>query len=87
MRLKCFQEYVVRNFTKDEHQEVNEVQVAPSQVFASCSRPEGSASCPGLPDDQDAALDRGFLAITAAQIKETVEPVIKHHEREKQPVS
>ncbi|KAH8196314.1 hypothetical protein TruAng_009526 [Truncatella angustata] len=32
---------------------------------------------PGLPDDEDAGLDSGFLVLTAAQIKEIFEPVVK----------
>ncbi|PQE30903.1 hypothetical protein CJF32_00007906 [Rutstroemia sp. NJR-2017a WRK4] len=32
---------------------------------------------PGLPDDPDAGLDCGFLVMTAAQIKEIFEPVVK----------
>lgn len=32
---------------------------------------------PGLPDDEEAGLDCGFLVMTAAQIKEIFEPVVK----------
>lgn len=32
---------------------------------------------PGLPDDEEAGLDSGFLVMTAAQIKEIFEPVVK----------
>ncbi|KAK9417518.1 hypothetical protein AB5N19_00747 [Seiridium cardinale] len=32
---------------------------------------------PGLPDDEEAGLDSGFLVLTAAQIKEIFEPVVK----------
>ncbi|KAM7208466.1 actin-like ATPase domain containing protein [Naviculisporaceae sp. PSN 640] len=32
---------------------------------------------PGLPDDEEVGLDSGFLVMTAAQIKEIFEPVIK----------
>ncbi|KAG5982952.1 hypothetical protein E4U54_006295, partial [Claviceps lovelessii] len=32
---------------------------------------------PGLPDDQDAGLDSGFLVLTAEQIKDIFEPVVK----------
>ncbi|KAG6006762.1 hypothetical protein E4U21_006747 [Claviceps maximensis] len=32
---------------------------------------------PGLPDDEDAGLDSGFLVMTAEQIKEIFEPVVK----------
>ena len=34
-------------------------------------------SFPGLPDDEEAGLDSGFLVMTAAQIKEIFEPVVK----------
>jgi len=32
---------------------------------------------PGLPDDEEAGLDSGFLVLTAAQIKDIFEPVVK----------
>ncbi|KAJ2905254.1 Hsp70 family protein [Zalerion maritima] len=32
---------------------------------------------PGLPDDEEAGLDSGFLVMTAVQIKEIFEPVVK----------
>lgn len=32
---------------------------------------------PGLPDDEDAGLDSGFLVMTAEQIKDIFEPVVK----------
>ncbi|KAH8677378.1 hypothetical protein BX600DRAFT_124271 [Xylariales sp. PMI_506] len=32
---------------------------------------------PGLPDDEEAGLDSGFLVLTATQIKEIFEPVVK----------
>ena len=32
---------------------------------------------PGLPDDEEAGLDSGFLVMTAAQVKEIFEPVVK----------
>ncbi|KAK6212643.1 hypothetical protein LQW54_005064 [Pestalotiopsis sp. IQ-011] len=32
---------------------------------------------PGLPDDEEAGLDSGFLVLAAAQIKEIFEPVVK----------
>lgn len=32
---------------------------------------------PGLPDDEEAGLDCGFLVLTAAQIKDILEPVVK----------
>ncbi|KAK8087020.1 Hsp70 family protein [Apiospora phragmitis] len=32
---------------------------------------------PGLPDDEEAGLDCGFLVVSAAQIKEIFEPVVK----------
>jgi len=32
---------------------------------------------PGLPDDEEAGLDCGFLVMTAPQIKEIFEPVVK----------
>jgi len=36
-----------------------------------------SYSFPGLPDDEDAGLDSGFLIMTAEQIKDIFEPVVK----------
>lgn len=32
---------------------------------------------PGLPDDEDAGLDSGFLVMSAAQVKDIFEPVVK----------
>ncbi|KAF3765851.1 hypothetical protein M406DRAFT_346044 [Cryphonectria parasitica EP155] len=32
---------------------------------------------PGLPDDEEAGLDSGFLVMTAAQVKDIFEPVVK----------
>jgi hypothetical protein len=32
---------------------------------------------PGLPDDEEAGLDSGFLLMTAPQVKEIFEPVVK----------
>lgn len=32
---------------------------------------------PGLPDDEEVGLDSGFLVMTAAQVKEIFEPVVK----------
>ena len=32
---------------------------------------------PGLPDDEEARLDSGFLVLTAAEIKDIFEPVVK----------
>lgn len=34
-------------------------------------------SFPGLPDDEEAGLDCGFLIMTAAQVKDIFEPVVK----------
>ncbi|KAI0137281.1 hypothetical protein BJ170DRAFT_51403 [Xylariales sp. AK1849] len=38
---------------------------------------EANVPFPGLPDDEEAGLDSGFLVMTAAQIKEIFEPVVK----------
>ncbi|KAG4217215.1 hypothetical protein PC116_g34304, partial [Phytophthora cactorum] len=32
---------------------------------------------PGLPDDEEARIDSGFLVLTAEEIKEIFEPVVK----------
>jgi hypothetical protein len=34
-------------------------------------------SFPGLPDDEEAGLDSGFLVVTAAQVKDIFDPVVK----------
>ena len=36
-----------------------------------------NCSFPGLPDDEDAGLDSGFLVLSAEQIKEIFDPVVK----------
>ncbi|KAF2839632.1 actin-like ATPase domain-containing protein [Patellaria atrata CBS 101060] len=57
MGLKYFEEFVKRNFSDEEHAEVN-------------------IPFPGLPDDEDAGLDSGFLVMSAEQVKEIFEPVV-----------
>jgi len=34
-------------------------------------------SFPGLPDDEEAGIDSGFMILTAAQVKDIFEPVVK----------
>lgn len=74
MGLKYFEEFVKRNFNEDELQEVNVPYVYLTCLvwkFADLSR------FPGLPDDEEAGLDSGFLVLTAEQIKEIFTPVVK----------
>ncbi|KAF2199167.1 actin-like ATPase domain-containing protein [Delitschia confertaspora ATCC 74209] len=58
MGLKYFEEFVKRNFTEDEHTEVN-------------------VPFPGLPDDEEAGLDSGFLVMSADQVKDIFDPVVQ----------
>lgn len=58
MGLKYFEEFVKRNFSEDEHNEIN-------------------VPFPGLPDDEDAGLDSGFLVMTAEEVKSIFDPVIQ----------
>lgn len=85
MGLKYFEEFVKRSFNEDEHQEIN----VPWVLFSShLLRPLGNGvalltttppnrSFPGLPDDEEVGLDSGFLVMTAAQVKDIFEPVVK----------
>jgi len=57
MALKYFEEFVKRNFSDQDAQEVN-------------------VPFPGLPDDEEAGLDSGFLIMSAEQVKEIFDPVI-----------
>ncbi|KAF2873169.1 Hsp70 family protein-like protein [Massariosphaeria phaeospora] len=58
MGLKYFEEFVKRNFSEDEHSEVN-------------------VPFPGLPDDEEAGLDSGFLVMTADQVKDIFDPIVQ----------
>ncbi|KAF5615457.1 hsp70 [Fusarium tjaetaba] len=73
MGLRYFEEFVKRNFNEDEHQEVNVPYVYPNTYLVLANLP----SFPGLPDDEDAGLDSGFLVMTAEQVKDIFEPVVK----------
>ncbi|KAG4254400.1 hypothetical protein FPRO04_07779 [Fusarium proliferatum] len=73
MGLRYFEEFVKRNFNEDEHQEVNVPYVYPRPYLD----PTDLRSFPGLPDDEEAGLDSGFLVMTAEQVKEIFEPVVK----------
>ncbi|KAI1035850.1 hypothetical protein LB505_003854 [Fusarium chuoi] len=73
MGLRYFEEFVKRNFNEDEHQEVNVPYVYPYPYLDPTDLP----SFPGLPDDEEAGLDSGFLVMTAEQVKDIFEPVVK----------
>ncbi|VTT80626.1 unnamed protein product [Fusarium fujikuroi] len=73
MGLRYFEEFVKRNFNEDEHQEVNVPYVYPCPYLD----PTDLRSFPGLPDDEEAGLDSGFLVMTAEQVKDIFEPVVK----------
>ncbi|RBA19955.1 hypothetical protein FPRO05_09255 [Fusarium proliferatum] len=73
MGLRYFEEFVKRNFNEDEHQEVNVPYVYPRPYLD----PTDLRSFPGLPDDEEAGLDSGFLVMTAEQVKDIFEPVVK----------
>ncbi|KAF5548809.1 hsp70 [Fusarium phyllophilum] len=73
MGLRYFEEFVKRNFNEDEHQEVNVPYVYPYPYLDITDLP----SFPGLPDDEDTGLDSGFLVMTAEQVKDIFEPVVK----------
>ncbi|KAF2858139.1 putative hsp70 family protein [Piedraia hortae CBS 480.64] len=45
--------------------------------FNEAEHEEVNVPFPGLPDDEAAGLDSGFLILTAAQVKEIMEPVIQ----------
>ena len=45
--------------------------------FNEAEHAEVNVPIPGLPDDEEAGLDSGFLSLTADQVKEIFEPVVK----------
>ncbi|EGY15747.1 uncharacterized protein VDAG_06911 [Verticillium dahliae VdLs.17] len=45
--------------------------------FIVCDAGGGTVDFPGLPDDEEAGLDCGFLVMTAEQVKDIFEPVVK----------
>lgn len=55
--LKYFEEFVKRNYTEEDRQEIN-------------------VPFPGLPDDEEAGLDSGFLTMTPEQVKAIFDPVV-----------
>jgi hypothetical protein len=81
MGLRYFEEFIKRNFNEEEHQEVNVPYVATKKHIAWSLQLTTLFlpyyRFPGLPDDEEARLDSGFLILTAAEIKEIFEPVIK----------
>ncbi|KAI9665852.1 MAG: hypothetical protein M1821_003786 [Bathelium mastoideum] len=62
MGLRYFEEFVKRNFSMEEGGGLGG---------------EVNVPFPGLPDDEEAGLDSGFLVMTPAQVEAIFEPVIK----------
>lgn len=83
MGLRYFEEFVKRNFNEDEHQEINipYATLSTSPLYSICNvcttQLTKPPRFPGLPDDEEVGLDSGFLVMTAQQIKEIFEPVVK----------
>ncbi|KAL9087723.1 MAG: hypothetical protein Q9165_006490 [Trypethelium subeluteriae] len=66
MGLRYFEEFVKRNFSMEEGGGLGG---------------EVNVPFPGLPDDEDAGLDSGFLVMTPEQVEAIFEPVIKEVEQ------
>lgn len=83
MGLRYFEEFVKRNFNEDEHQEINiPYAMLPASLLSSIchismTKLTTIPRFPGLPDDEEVGLDSGFLVMTAQQVKEIFEPVVK----------